>query len=118
MHTDPARFDDCLKVGRRISERPYTLPDPEILLVEAGAIPPTRTSPQIRDATTPDPINNPLPPTLTVYSEAPRAIKAFSGKQVKLGEDLNISNKLRGIITGMIKAGGGDVTSKIDEADI
>ncbi|CAO2650493.1 Nn.00g017850.m01.CDS01 [Neocucurbitaria sp. VM-36] len=114
----PHWFDDCLKVGRRISERPYTLPDPEILLVEAGAIPPTRTSPLIRNATTPDPVNDPLPPTPTVYSEAPRAIKAFAGKQIKLGEDLNISSKLRGIITGMIKAGGGDVTSKIVEADI
>ncbi|KAJ4367427.1 regulator of Ty1 Transposition [Neocucurbitaria cava] len=114
----PHWFDDCLKVGRRISERPYTLPDPEILLVEAGAIPPTRTSPLIRDATTPDPINDPLPPTPTVFSETPRAIKTFAGKQVKLGEDLNISSKLRGIITGMIKAGGGDVTSKIVDADI
>lgn len=56
----------------------------------------------------------PPPPHL----EAPRAIKAFDGKSVKLGEDLNISSKLRGIITGMIKAGGGSVTSKIDDADM
>lgn len=55
-----------------------------------------------------------MPPHL----EPPRAIKAFEGKSVKLGEDLNISTKLRGVITGMIQAGGGSVTSKIDEADM
>lgn len=114
----PHWFDDCLKVGRRISERPYTLPDPEILTVEAGAIPPTRVSQQIRDATTPDPLNDPKPPTIAAHLEAPRAIKAFSGKNVKLGEDLNIGSKLRGIITGMIKAGGGNVVQRIEAADL
>lgn len=113
----PHWFDDCLKVGRRISERPYTIPDPEILLVEAGTIPNARPSPQIRDATTPDPLNEPVP-IAPAFSEAPRAIKAFDGKNVKLGEDLNISSKLRRIITGMINAGGGNVTSNIDEADM
>lgn len=113
----PHWFDDCLKVGRRLSERPYTIPDPEILLVEAGTIPNTRPSPQIRDATTPDPLNEPVP-VAPAYSEAPRAIKAFDGKKVKLGEDLNISSKLRGIITGMIQAGGGQVTTRIDDTDM
>ncbi|KAF1939524.1 hypothetical protein EJ02DRAFT_408302 [Clathrospora elynae] len=116
----PHWFDDCLKVGRRISERPYTLPDPEILIAEAGAnpIPPTRTSQQIRDATTPDPFNNPVPPAPAAHLEAPRAIKAFDSKSVKLGDDLGISSKLRGIIAGMIKAGGGNVTSSIETADM
>ncbi|CAN9374574.1 unnamed protein product [Alternaria alternata] len=113
----PHWFDDCLRVGRRISERPYTLPNPEILAdAEPGSIPPTRVSQQIRDATTPDPHHDPVPPP--AHLEAPRAIKAFDGKSVKLGDDLNISSRLKGIITGMIKAGGGSVTSKVDEADM
>jgi hypothetical protein len=113
-----SRFDDCLKVGRRISERPYTLPDPEILNVDVPPIPAARTSQQIRDATSPDPINDPVPPVPSVHLEPPRAIKAFAGKKVKLGEDLNIGSKLRGIITGMIKAGGGDVVAKVEQAGI
>jgi hypothetical protein len=115
--TNIYRFDDCLRVGRRISERPYTLPNPEILAdAEPGAIPPTRTSQQIRDATTPDPHNDPVPPP--PHLEDTRGIKAFDGKSVKLGEDLNISSKLKGIISTMIKKGGGSVTTKIDEADM
>jgi hypothetical protein len=117
--TNAPRFDDCLKVGRRISERPYTLPDPEILnVIEAPPIPAARTSQHIREATSPDPISDPVPPTPSAHLEPPRAIKAFAGKNVKLGEDLNISSKLRGIITGMIKAGGGDVVTKVEKADI
>jgi hypothetical protein len=114
----PHWFDDCLKVGRRISERPYTLPDPEILNVELSTVPAARTSQQIRDATTPDPLNEPVPQTASVRSEAPRAIKAFSGKKVKLGEDLNLNSRLKGVIAGMIKNGGGEVTSNIKDADI
>ncbi|KAF3000118.1 hypothetical protein E8E13_004120 [Curvularia kusanoi] len=114
----PHWFDDCLKVGRRISERPYTLPDPDILNVELSTVPTARTSQQIRDATTPDPANEPVPQTLSARSEAPRAIQAFSGKKVKLGEDLNLNSRLRGIISGMIKNGGGDITTKVQQADI
>ncbi|KAH4016316.1 hypothetical protein HBH82_201290 [Parastagonospora nodorum] len=115
----PHWFDDCLKVGRRISERPYTLPDPEILnQIDAAPIPAARTSQQIRDATSPDPTNDPVPPVHTAHLEPPRAIKAFAGKKVKLGDDLSIGTKLKDIITGMIKAGGGDVVSKVEQADI
>jgi hypothetical protein len=114
----PHWFDDCLKVGRRISERPYTLPDPEILNVEAGAIPSTRTSQQIRDATTPDPLNDPIPQSHSVGSESPRGIKAFAGKSVKLGDDLGLNSRLKGVITSMIKSGGGNVTTELEETDI
>ncbi|KAH8731124.1 BRCT domain-containing protein [Phaeosphaeriaceae sp. PMI808] len=114
----PHWFDDCLKVGRRISERPYTLPDPEILNVDAAPIPMVRTSQQIRDATSPDPIKDPIPPTTSAHLEPARAIKAFAGKNVKLGEDLNIGNKLGDTITSIIKAGGGDVVTKVEQADI
>jgi hypothetical protein len=113
-----SRFDDCLRVGRRISERPYILPDPEILDVTAGAIPPSRTSPQIRDATNPDPVKNGSPPTPPPRLEPSRAIKAFEKKKVKLGEDLDLTDNLKDVISGLISAGGGEVTSNIDQADV
>ncbi|KAF1923968.1 BRCT domain-containing protein [Didymella exigua CBS 183.55] len=114
----PHWFDDCLKVGRRISERPYTLPDPDVLNVKLSTVPAARTSQQIRDATTPDPLNEPIPQTPSAQSEAPRAIKAFLGKKVMLGEDLDLNSRLRGVITGMIRNGGGGVTEKVKDADI
>lgn len=84
----------------------------------AGAIPSTRTSPQIRDATNPDPANDGLPPAPPAHVQPSRAIKAFDQKKVKLGEDLQLSDNLKGVITGLISAGGGEVTTNLDEADI
>ncbi|KAF2472289.1 uncharacterized protein BDR25DRAFT_259845 [Lindgomyces ingoldianus] len=114
----PHWFDDCLKVGRRISERPYTLPSPEILDIEAGAIPPTRVSPHIRDATTPVPTKDPAPPTSPAESKSSRKIRAFSGKKVMLGEDLQLNDRLKGVIEGLIIAGGGQMITSVEEAEI
>lgn len=116
--TNYARFDDCLKVRQGINERPYLLPNPEILNVEAGAIPPTRTSADIRDATDPEPTNDPLPRSPSAQLEKPRAIRAFDSKRIKLGEDLKINNRLRGVISDLIKEGGGTITTNVDEAHI
>ncbi|KAF2264506.1 hypothetical protein CC78DRAFT_580288 [Lojkania enalia] len=114
----PHWFDDCLKVGRRISERPYTLPNPEILDVQAGAIPPTRTSLQIREASNPEPTHEPSHTTPDAHLEPTRSIKAFEGKKIKLAEDLGLSDGLHCVIQDLIRAGGGEVTSKVDEAQI
>ncbi|KAF2733199.1 hypothetical protein EJ04DRAFT_544288 [Polyplosphaeria fusca] len=111
----PHWFDDCLKLGRRISERPYTLPNPPILNPEAGAIPHTRPSPQIRDATNPEPTHNPTP---SAHLEPTRSIKAFEGKKVMLADDLGLTEGLRDVIKGLIRAGGGEVTTNVDNASV
>jgi hypothetical protein len=112
------RFDDCLKLGRKISERPYVLPNPEILDVQAGAIPPTRTSAQIRDATNPEPATDSCLPTPPEHMDPPRSITAFSGKKVKLSEDLQLNDRLQGTITSLIEAGGGSLVTNLDQAHI
>ncbi|KAL5393260.1 hypothetical protein DPSP01_000089 [Paraphaeosphaeria sporulosa] len=113
----PHWFNDCLKVGWRVKERPYLLPDPEIMNVEAGAMPPTTTSPGIKDATNPEPAGPPASPT-PAHRAQPRAIRAFDGRKVMLGEDLNLNRDLKEVLTGMIKAGGGTMTNNIQQANI
>ncbi|KAF2120709.1 hypothetical protein BDV96DRAFT_513508 [Lophiotrema nucula] len=114
----PHWFDDCLKVGRRIPESPYTLPDPEILKVDAGTIPPVRPSQQIRDATDPAPTHEPKIPTPPVQLERTRSIRAFEGKKVMLADDLALTDNLRGVISGIVRASQGEVTNNADEADM
>ncbi|KAF7588147.1 hypothetical protein BBP40_006114 [Aspergillus hancockii] len=105
----PHWFDDCLKLGRRIDERPYTLPNPEIL--RAGPDAPIRSidNRAIVGASTADPTTLPTPrPKLDV----------FEGKQIMLSTDLGIGSHLLDSITEIIEEGGGTVTSDVSKADI
>ena len=45
----PHWFDDCLRLGRRIDERPYMLPDPEILRASTMSSKPCKSEPFLRD---------------------------------------------------------------------
>lgn len=111
----PHWFNDCLKVGWRVNERPYLLPDPEIMKLEPVAIPPT-VSAGIRDATDPEPMGLPRSPPPPHLAE-PRAIKALSGKKIMLGEDLKLNKALKDVIIGKIRAGGGAVVTAVNKAD-
>jgi hypothetical protein len=47
-----------------------------------------------------------------------RAIKAFTKRKVMLSNDLKLNDHLKGAITSVIQAGGGEVTNKIDDVDM
>ncbi|KAK1149508.1 regulator of Ty1 Transposition [Aspergillus melleus] len=110
----PHWFDDCLKLGRRIDERPYTLPDPEIL--RAGPDAPIRSveNRDIVGASTPEPTT--LPNVMS--PNARPKLDVFEGKQVMLSTDLGIGPHLIESIGEIIKQGGGFMTSDVSEADL
>ena len=112
---DISRFDDCLKLGRRIDEAPYTLPDPEIL--RAGPNAPVRTAENkdITGASTPEPTA--LPTSIT-SPHAQRKLDVFEGKHVMLSSDLGIGAHLRQTIEDIIKNGGGFITSDVSDVDM
>jgi len=118
IKSDGHRFDDCLKVGRRIAERPYLLPDPELMKVDAGAIPVIRTSAQIRDATNPEPADTPTHTLLPAHLERPRTIKAFNRKKVMLADDLCLNKRLKGVIAELVEGNGGTLATNVDDTDI
>ncbi|KAF1995887.1 hypothetical protein P154DRAFT_525987 [Amniculicola lignicola CBS 123094] len=113
----PHWFDDCLKLGKRISEQPYLLHNPTILDVQAEKIPAVRASLHIKDASNPEPSSEP-PAPLPIHLQPHRAIKAFQRKKVMLGGDLDLPERLKGIITGLIQAGEGTLVTIVDDADI
>lgn len=111
-----ARFDDCLKLGKRIEEGPYCLPDPEILrkrpedrIPEAGRL-------DLLGASSPKPGRLPTP------SRSPSANRRqctiFEGKKVMLSRDLELGSHLLGTIEDLIINGGGNVTGSVYKADI
>lgn len=108
------RFDDCLKLGRRIDESPYLLPDPEILRQSKHA-PRAVDRQNVTGATHPD-------PSATVSPTPPPAGRAnfnvFRKKSVMLAKDLGIGSHLRGILEGLVVGGGGRIADRARKSDM
>ncbi|KAJ5086621.1 hypothetical protein NUU61_007928 [Penicillium alfredii] len=111
----PHWFDDCLKLGRRIDERPYTLPDPEIL--RAGPDVPIRwqENKDLVGASSPEPSKLPSR-AKSVHSEDQRSV--FHEKCVMLSTDLGIGVHLRESIETVLKQGGATMTTDVNHADM
>jgi hypothetical protein len=109
------RFDDCLRLGKRIDERPYKLPNPEITRISSTD--PVQLPPDshLKGASSAQPGGLPTP-----RSQSPvRAdLNVFRGKKVMLSDDLDLGSRLRGTIEDMIASGGGAVTGSVHKADL
>jgi hypothetical protein len=110
-----SRFDDCLKLGRRINERPYLLPNPEILHQPHDNPPRAIDMRNVSGATHPDPVEttSPTPPPT-----ARANLDVFQNKKVMLASDLGIGSHLRGILEDLIVAGGGKLTNQPRKTDM
>lgn len=106
------RFDDCFRLGKRIDEGPYLLPDPEILSAnvdDAVAIP---SSQHIEGATSALPDRPPQFQTGTRQK-----LTVFANKKVALSWDLSLTEALRKTITALIENGGGKAVQNAEECD-
>ncbi len=105
----PHWVDDCLKLGRKIDEQPYQLPDPEILKT-FNKPPMGKSKKHVEGASNPDPLDQ---------QPSPRQLeKVFKKKSVMLADDLGISPYLRGILNVLITQGGGKVTDVVSKANM
>ncbi|KAK5091727.1 regulator of Ty1 Transposition [Lithohypha guttulata] len=110
----PHWFDDCLRLGKKIDEGPYLLPDPEILnppLNQAPSCSPSRK--HLSGATSASPSSTKAPSL-----NGRKGLRVFKKKRILLEKDLQISDVLRGVLNGMILASDGTVVDKASEADI
>ena len=105
------RFDDCLRLGHRISEEPYQLPNPEILEPSNGDTPPPKYDIRLIGIST-QVDTNVLP-----LSGLPKIRDVFKSHKIKLSSDLGISEHLLRTISSVIEAGEGEVVHSVDMAD-
>ena len=109
------RFDDCLKLGKRIDEAPYCLPDPEILRKSREDRIPEASRNDLQGASSAQPGRLPTPSNSP--SSNRRQLTIFKGKKVMLSNDLEIGSHLRGVIEDLIVSGGGSVTGSVYKAN-
>lgn len=110
------RFDDCIKLGKRIDEGPYCLPNPEILRKNPEDRIPNPAGPDLTGAMSPR--ANQLPMPAASASQDRRRLAVFNKKKVMLSSDLEIGSHLRGTIEELIVGGGGSITGSVHKADM
>jgi len=110
----PHWFDDCFKLGKRIDEGPYLLPDAEILSKkpeDALDVPPSQ---HLRGAVTARPD---VPPESDTKGSKKR-LTVFRNKKVMLSWDLAISSRFKAIVQDLIKEGEGEIVETVDNCDM
>jgi hypothetical protein len=106
-----ARFDDCFRLGKRIDEGPYLLPDPEILLKAPEADVKIPASQQLGVAIS-------TVPTGPYETEGSEKLVVFAQKKVFLSWDLPVSPMLRKTIKEKIAKGDGEVVDAVEDCDM
>lgn len=107
------RFDDCFKLGKRIDEGPYLLPDPEILKKgpdEELDIPSNNNLIGASSA-------NPEFISLSDGNSARPPVTVFQDKKILLGADLKITSRLENALKDIIVYGGGRLVQDVDDCD-
>jgi hypothetical protein len=106
-----ARFDDCFRLGKRIDEGPYLLPDPEILLKGPEHAVKIPASQQLEGAVS-------TVPTGPYDTDKSEKLVVFAQKKVMLSWDLPINTMLRKTITEKITKGDGEVVDDVEDCDM
>lgn len=103
-----------MKLGKRIDERPYLLPDPEIFRMKPEDHLPIPSSATLQGATAanPDMLQTPT------ASPIKRQLSVFKGKKVMLSKDLGIGIRLTSLLTDLVKTGKGNITTSVRTADM
>ena len=110
----PHWFDDCLRLGKRISESPYLLPNPEVLSKQEKP-PAQRVSPDVMGATAPHPID--VLPSPSPSTDGTRQLDVFKDKKIMFGEDLVLGVDIQKTLTDLIVDGGGEVVDTVEKSN-
>ncbi|KAI8631314.1 BRCT domain-containing protein [Xylariaceae sp. FL1651] len=111
----PHWFDDCFRLGKRIDEGPYILPNPEILRVSPQDFVEPSCSPYLAGATSTRP--DYLTPPMGSDGERQLRLTVFNQKTIMLSPDLVMRDRLKKIVLNLITKGGGRMTDDADECD-
>ncbi|KAH8897023.1 BRCT domain-containing protein [Thozetella sp. PMI_491] len=114
----PHWFDDCFKLGKRIQERPYLFPDPEILRQGPEVDIQIPSSQTLNGATSTIPNSLAMPKANLSEDSARGRLVVFAQRSLLLSSDLPINDRLRKILHGLVEDGGGKIVDLVDDCDM
>ena len=114
----PHWFDDCLKLGKKISERPYMFPDPELLRTDNAAPVRINASAAVEGASTAKPTSPPSSSPPPSPSHMRKNLNVLMSRKLYLSKDLDISERTLKTIEDLVNHGGGILVLDLSEADI
>ncbi|PPJ55807.1 hypothetical protein CBER1_01592 [Cercospora berteroae] len=109
----PHWFDACIRLGKKISEKPYQFPDPEILRRNNAPVRPSPT-PQLTGAVSAA-VPTSVPPS---PSKSRKAFNALPCKKIYFAQDLDISEHLIEALTATLEVGGAKIVDTVEECDV
>ena len=110
------RFSDCLRFGRRISERPYRLADSKLLIPNSHEQLDKASHVNLKSDLAH--LSNSSAMSVVLPGEDHEQLQVFLGKTLLLSNDLGIAPHLRQMLEERVKASKGLVALTIDDADI
>ncbi|KAK3349321.1 hypothetical protein B0T25DRAFT_610025 [Lasiosphaeria hispida] len=111
----PHWFGDCFRLGKRIDEGPYLLPDPEILRKGADEEVRVPLSQDLQGATSAEP--NTILPSMQAERRKEKLV-VFAQKKIMFSSNLPLNKNLEKILTGLVNDGGGQIVKEVDDCDI
>lgn len=103
-----------MKLGKRIDERPYLLPNPEIFNKNAEDSLPIPSSAKLEGATTAHSAMLEMPTSSPIQ----RQLDVFKDKKVMLSKDLDLGSRLTNLLSQLVESGEGTITNSVRQADI
>lgn len=111
----PHWFDACFKLGKRIDEGPYLLPDPEIVKKSSEDDLEIPVNKNLINATSVSPAILPVPPGAK-SARSPATV--FKDRDVMFSADLSITPGLLQAVKDIVTHGGGKIVASVDECDM
>ncbi|KID92904.1 BRCT domain-containing protein [Metarhizium guizhouense ARSEF 977] len=111
----PHWFDACFKLGKRIDEEPYLLPDPEVMKKSSDDAISIPANKNLVGATSVSPEFLPI----AADSQSARPpVTVFQDRAVMLAADLHITARLAKAIGDIVLDGGGKLVRNVDDCDM
>ncbi|KAM3415268.1 hypothetical protein BST61_g8798 [Cercospora zeina] len=109
----PHWFDACIRLGKKINEKPYQFPEPEILRRNNAPVRPSPT-PQLTGAVSATVPKSPPPSP----SKSRKTFNALPCKKIYFSNDLDISEHLIEALTATLQVGGATIVDDAEQCDI